>query len=47
MRRAHLSKTLLAFHRIPVPDFFVVRVGRRPRRPKRMEFPLIVKSLTV
>jgi D-alanine-D-alanine ligase len=41
-----LSKTLLSFHRIPVPDFFVVRMGRRPRRPKRMDFPLIVKSLT-
>jgi D-alanine-D-alanine ligase len=41
-----LSKTLLGSHRIPVPDFFVVRVGRRPRRPKRMDFPLIVKSLT-
>lgn len=41
-----LSKTLLAYHRIPVPDFIVVRMGRRVRRPKRLGFPLIVKSLT-
>jgi D-alanine-D-alanine ligase len=41
-----LSKTLLAYHRIPVPDFIVVRRGRRVRRPKKLGFPLIVKSLT-
>jgi D-alanine-D-alanine ligase len=41
-----LSKTLLSYHRVPVPDFAVVRVGRKVRRPKRMTFPLIVKSLT-
>jgi D-alanine-D-alanine ligase len=41
-----ISKTLLAFHRVPVPDFFVVRAGKAPRRPKRLRFPLIVKSLT-
>ena len=41
-----LSKTLLASHRIPVPDFIVVRIGRKVRRPKRLTFPLIVKSLT-
>jgi D-alanine-D-alanine ligase len=41
-----LSKTLLSYHRIPVPDFVVVHVGRKPRRPKRLAFPLIVKSLT-
>ncbi len=41
-----LSKKLLAYHRIPVPDFFVVRRGRTVRVPKRMAFPLIVKSLT-
>jgi D-alanine-D-alanine ligase len=41
-----LSKTLLASHRIPVPDFTVVRIGRKVRRPKRLTFPLIVKSLT-
>jgi D-alanine-D-alanine ligase len=40
-----LSKQLLAYHRIPVPNFTVVRRGRRPALPKRMKFPLIVKSL--
>ena len=41
-----LSKKLLAYHRIPVPDFVVIPMGRRARRPKRMSYPLIVKSLT-
>jgi D-alanine-D-alanine ligase len=40
-----LSKKLLAYHRIPVPEFTVVRPGRRPALPKRLAFPLIVKSL--
>jgi D-alanine-D-alanine ligase len=40
-----LAKKLMAYHRIPVPDFIVVPRGRRPRRPKRLTFPLIVKSL--
>jgi len=40
-----LSKKLLAYHRIPVPEFCVVRYGRKPSLPKRMQFPLIVKSL--
>jgi D-alanine-D-alanine ligase len=41
-----ISKTLLSFHRVRVPDFFVVRTGQAVRRPKRLPFPLIVKSLT-
>lgn len=41
-----LSKKLLAYHRIPVPDFAVFRRGRAITRPKRLQFPLIVKSLT-
>ncbi|MBM3776996.1 MAG: ATP-grasp domain-containing protein [Acidimicrobiia bacterium] len=40
-----LSKKLLTYHRIRVPGFFVVRRGMRPRLPKRLGFPLIVKSL--
>ena len=40
-----LSKKLLAYHRIPVPDFCVVRYGRKPVLNKKMHFPLIVKSL--
>ena len=45
-RDKSLSKKLLAYHRIPVPEFEVFRIGRPIRRPKRLEFPLIVKSLT-
>jgi D-alanine-D-alanine ligase len=40
-----LSKKLLAYHRIPVPEFTVVRPGRRPVLPKKLTYPLIVKSL--
>ena len=41
-----LSKKLLHYHRIPVPDFFVVDRGRKARVPRKLSFPLIVKSLT-
>jgi D-alanine-D-alanine ligase len=41
-----LSKKLLAYHRIPVPEFAVFRRGRTVRVPPRLGFPLIVKSLT-
>jgi D-alanine-D-alanine ligase len=41
-----LSKKLLHYHRIPVPDFNVVARGRQPRLPKRLSYPAIVKSLT-
>ena len=41
-----LSKKLMAYHRIPIPDFTVCRIGRAVRRPVRMGYPLIVKSLT-
>src|SRR4051812_23504543 len=40
-----LSKKLLAYHRIPVPEFTVVSVGRKVVLPKRLRFPMIVKSL--
>jgi D-alanine-D-alanine ligase len=40
-----LSKKLLAYHRLPVPDFFVVRRGQKPAASRRLRFPLIVKSL--
>src|SRR5436305_2558999 len=45
-RDKSLSKKLLAYHRLPVPEFEVVRIGRPIRRPKRLPFPLMVKSLT-
>jgi D-alanine-D-alanine ligase len=41
-----LSKQLLAYHRIQVPEFAVFRKGRTVKRPRRLSFPLIVKSLT-
>lgn len=41
-----LAKMVCRFHRIPVPAFAVVPVGHRVRRPKKLDFPLIVKSLT-
>lgn len=41
-----LSRKILAFHRVPVPKFVVVAMGRKPRLPRKLEFPLIVKSLT-
>lgn len=41
-----LAKKLMAYHRIPVPDFLVVPLGRKPKLPKRLHYPLIVKSLT-
>ncbi len=40
-----LAKKILTYHRIPVPDFAVFRRGRRVRRPRRLVYPLIVKSL--
>ena len=40
-----LSKKILAYHRIPVPNFAVFPVNRKVRRPRRLEFPLFVKSL--
>jgi len=40
-----LSKKVLSYHRVRVPEFAVVRIGQPVRRPKRLAFPLIVKSL--
>jgi len=40
-----LTKEVLSYHRIPVPEFAVFRRGRRIRRPRRLNFPLLVKSL--
>jgi D-alanine-D-alanine ligase len=41
-----LSKKILAYHRIPVPGFATFPMGRKVRRPRKLEFPLLVKSLT-
>ncbi len=40
-----LSKKVLHYHRIRCPKFAVFPLGRRVRRPARLPFPLIVKSL--
>jgi len=44
-RGKDLSKTLVHYHRIPVPAFVVFPKGRKVRRPPRLALPLIVKSL--
>jgi D-alanine-D-alanine ligase len=44
-RGKDLSKTLVHYHRIPVPAFAVFPMGRKVRRPPRLAMPLIVKSL--
>jgi len=41
-----LSKKLLAFHRIGVPEFTEFPFGRVVRPPPKMKYPVIVKSLT-
>jgi D-alanine-D-alanine ligase len=40
------QRKVLRHHRIAAPDFAIVRRRRAVRRPPRLEFPLIVKSLT-
>src|SRR6266852_2399499 len=44
-RGKDLSKTLVHYHRIPVPAFAVFPMRRKVRRPSRLALPLIVKSL--
>jgi D-alanine-D-alanine ligase len=41
-----LCKQLLAFHRIPTPQFAVFRRGQRFVVPRRLHLPLFVKSAT-
>ena len=43
-RDKSLSKQLLAYHRIPTPLFTVFRRGARIHVPRRLKFPLFVKS---
>ena len=40
-----LSKKILAYHRIRVPEFVVFPLGRKPKNSKRLRYPMIVKSL--
>ena len=37
---------ILAYHRIQVPGFAVFPMNRKVRRPKRLKFPLLVKSIS-
>ncbi|HVR28327.1 MAG TPA: D-alanine--D-alanine ligase [Thermoanaerobaculia bacterium] len=41
-----LSKQLLTYHRVPTPRFMVFRRGQRYRAPRKLAFPLFVKSVT-
>ena len=45
-RGKDLSKKLVAYHRIPTPAFAVFPMQRKVKRPPRLQFPLIVKTLT-
>lgn len=45
-RDKSLTKKILSYHRIASPDFFVCPLGDAARRPKRLAFPLIVKSIS-
>ena len=41
-----LCKQLLSYHRIPTPQFLVFPRGRKLRIPRKLRFPLFVKSST-
>ena len=40
-----LTKKILSYHRIPVPGFAVFPMGQKVYRPRRLKFPLFVKSV--
>jgi D-alanine-D-alanine ligase len=42
-----LTKKIMAYHRIRVPAFAVFARGRAITRPKKLAFPLLVKSVSV
>jgi D-alanine-D-alanine ligase len=41
-----LTKQILNAHRVPTPAFWLFRFGRAYREPRRLRFPLFVKSAT-
>jgi len=41
-----ITKKIAAYHRVRVPEFFVVPRGQRVLRPRKLAFPLFVKSAT-
>lgn len=40
-----ISKKILGYHRIRVPEFTVITRGRRGIRPRRLKFPILIKPL--
>jgi D-alanine-D-alanine ligase len=40
-----ISKKILSFHSIHVPQFVIIPRGRRIARPKRLKFPILIKPL--
>jgi len=40
-----ISKKILSYHRIHVPNFTVIARGKRCIRPARLKFPILVKPL--
>ena len=44
-RDKSISKKVMSFHRVKVPRFHVFPVGKKARRPQRLNFPLLVKSV--
>jgi D-alanine-D-alanine ligase len=40
-----ISKKILGYHRIHVPEFTVIARGKRIARPRRLRFPILVKPL--
>jgi D-alanine-D-alanine ligase len=40
-----ISKKILGYHRIHVPQFVVIPRGSRSGRPRRLKFPMLVKPL--
>ena len=40
-----LTKKILSYHRVAVPGFAVFPMGQKVTRPRRLKFPLLVKSM--
>jgi D-alanine-D-alanine ligase len=40
-----ISKQILGYHRIRVPQFAVLPTGKKPVRPRRLKFPVFIKPL--
>src|SRR6186997_1244619 len=40
-----ISKKILGYHRIHVPEFVIIGRGKRAVRPRRLKFPILIKPL--